>query len=139
MKNQSKNKINFILCLYHRNQCWWPWKVCGNVSSVLQIRKTTKIRMTFLRIHYNRDLNANGHLPLCDISASFGGTRRCRGQNDLLQRLLGFRSSASNISNSSTSCHFSSELNAVAQTSQPQSFSPKGRFLVRNVAIPKVL
>ena len=34
----------------------------GNVSGVLQPRKTTKNRMSFLSINYNRNLNTNGYL-----------------------------------------------------------------------------
>ena len=36
--------------------------VYGNVSAVLQVRKTTKIDAAFLEFHYNRNLNTNGHL-----------------------------------------------------------------------------
>ena len=57
-----KNIIIFILCWKCIIWCWWAWRVYGNVSGVLQTRKTTKNHAPFLRIYYNRNPNTNGHL-----------------------------------------------------------------------------
>ena len=61
MKIMSKNFHFFISCCKCIFWCWWARGVYGNVSRVLQTRKTTKFCTVFLIIHYNRDFNTNGH------------------------------------------------------------------------------
>ena len=63
-----------------------------NVSRILQTRKTTKNHTPFLRIHYNRDLYTNW-TPAAPCYSGFVMTLPSRStKNDLLQKLLGFRS-----------------------------------------------
>ena len=70
-------KIQFLfLCYKCIFWCWWARGVYGNVSRALQTRKTTKNCTTFLIIHYNRDLNTNGHLMLLLADLSFGVSQK---------------------------------------------------------------
>ena len=80
--------------------------MCGNVSRVLQTPKTAKNDMPFLRFHYNRDFNENGHPPMSIIPVHFWCTWKSRGKNDLPSRLFGFRSCASDMSLSYAATRF---------------------------------
>ena len=97
---------------------------------MLQTRKTIKIYMEFLIIHYNRDLNANGHLLLSDIATSFWASPQERRKNDLLQKLLSLRSSASDMFWLSTSTNF-----PVVFKRFEQSGPPGASLATRNVLI----
>ena len=55
----------------------------GNVSRVLQTRKTIKIAWCFRKFHYNRDSNTNEHLSLSIAWASFGRCSQRRRKNAL--------------------------------------------------------
>ena len=72
--------------------------MCGNVSRVLQTRETIKIGRCFRKFHYNRDFNTNAHPLLSVHSDSFCVASQERRKNDLLPKLFGFRSWASNTS-----------------------------------------
>ena len=91
MKNMSKNILIFILCCKCIIWCWQAWRVCGNVSGVLQTRKTVKNASCFGQIDYNRILNTNAHRLMCIMSAAFRGAPKHRTQNDLTSRLFTFR------------------------------------------------
>ena len=54
----------------------------GNVSGVLQTRKTTKNHVSFLRIHYNRNPYTNGHLLLFFILGYSGAPSEPCMRND---------------------------------------------------------
>ena len=88
---QLKNFINFILCCKCIIWCRQAWRVYGNVSEVLQTRKTAKIGPCFGQIDYNRILNTNAHRLMCIMSAAFWGAPKHRTQNDLPSRLFTFR------------------------------------------------
>ena len=62
-----------------------------------------------------------------------------RTQNDLQKKVLGVGSSEKNLARSLMASHFPYEPLAAAQTSRPQSFSPAGTILFRNVTIHKDL
>ena len=61
----------------------------GNVSRVLQTRKTTNFCTAFHIIHYNRDLNTNGASPAPHHSAKKIHNIFFRREIDLLKPLLG--------------------------------------------------
>ena len=88
MKIKSKIFQFLFLCWQCIIWCWWVWRVSGNVSRVLQTRKTTKICVAFLIIHYNRDSNTNGHLLLFIIGASSLASWGHRTQIDLARKVL---------------------------------------------------
>ena len=106
MKIMSKKNQFFISCCKCIFWCWWARGVYGNVSRVLQTRKTTNFCTVFRIIHYNRDLNTNAHLPLPDIPASCWVAPEQRRKNDLLKKLFGLRGWASNMFWSWWSCNF---------------------------------
>ena len=78
----------------------------GNVSRVLQTRKTTYFFNVFHIIHYNRDLNTNWTFAATRHSGSIRSENVLGTENDLLQKLLGPRSSASDMFVPSTSTNF---------------------------------
>ena len=61
MKTWSKNKIFFVLYVYHRDWSWRPWGVCGMQSRALEIRKTVQKSTKIHENHYNRNPYTNGH------------------------------------------------------------------------------
>ena len=61
MKTWPKNKIFFILYVYHRDWSWRPWGVCGMQSRTLQIRKTVKKSTKIHENRYNRNPYTNDH------------------------------------------------------------------------------
>ena len=62
----------------------------GNASRVLQTRKTAKNGMPFLIIHYNRDLNTNGHLLLLLADLSFRDKNNFLSKIDIVKPLMDF-------------------------------------------------
>ena len=109
----------------------------GSVYRNLQTRKIAKNRMSFRVFHYNRNLNTNGHLLLSITSASIRvACEKCR-KNGLLQKVLGARSSARNMSTPSVASRCSQEPVAVAQTSAPKSSSPSGYDFAAKCYNPK--
>ena len=96
-----KNYKIFNLCWKCIIWCWWAWRVYGNVSRVLQTRKTIKIAWCFRKFHYNRDSNTNGDPQIPSWSRKFPVVVQRFTQNDLTSRLFTFRSSASNMSTTS--------------------------------------
>ena len=91
MKIMSKIFQFFISCCKCIFWCWWARGVYGNVSRVLQTRKTTNFCTVFHIIHYNRDLNTNW-TPAAPRYSGFVMTLPSRStENDLLQRLFTFR------------------------------------------------
>ena len=101
--------------------CWWARGVYENVSRVLQTPKTTKFGSVFLIIHYNRHFNTNGHLMLSVSPASFWAASEERRKNDLLRKLLGFRSSASDMSLTNARTSLREFLRSVASHGAAQS------------------
>ena len=95
--------------------------MCGHVCRVLQTRKTTKFGTVFLIIHYNRHFNTNGHLMLSVSPASFPAASEERRKNDLLRKLLGLRSSASDMSLTNTRTSLREFLRSVASHGAAQS------------------
>ena len=63
------------------------------------------------------------------------GSQNYRTRNDLQKKVLGVGSSEKNLARSLMASHFPYEPLAAAQTSRPQSFSPAGTILFRNVTI----
>ena len=89
MESMSKNFQFLFLCCKCIFWCWLARGVYGDVSGLLQTRKTTKISAVFLIIHYNRDLNTNRASP-----APRHFVKKCtmfffRREIDLLKPLLG--------------------------------------------------
>ena len=79
----------FVSCCKCIFWCWWARGVYGDVSRVLQTRKTTKICAEFLIIHYNRDLNTNWTSSASRHSAKKDASYFFRREIDLLKPLLG--------------------------------------------------
>ena len=76
------------------------------MSRVLQTRKPPDFDTAFHIIHYNRDLNTNWAFAATRHSGSIRSENVLVTENDLLQKLFGFRSSASDMFVSSTSSNF---------------------------------
>ena len=93
-----KNYKNFNLCWKCIIWCWWAWRVYGNVSRVLQTRKTIKIAWCFRKFHYNRDSNTNGHPLPSIIAASFWTTSQTLTPSELTSRQIKIESNRSNPS-----------------------------------------
>ena len=107
MKIKSKIFQFLFLCWQCIIWCWWVWRVSGNVSRVLQTRKTTKICVAFLIIHYNRDSNTNGHLLLFIIGASSLASWSHCTQIDLSRKVLRVVQNRSNPMRTPISSHTS--------------------------------
>ena len=73
------------------------WRVSGNVSRVLQTRKTIKIAWWFRQIHYNRDLYTNWHPSAVHHLGSVSELDENNFRKTRSRKLLGAESSARNM------------------------------------------
>ena len=78
----------------------------GTFLETCRFEKLPKINIVFPIIHYNRDLNTNWAFAATRHSGSIRSENVLVTENDLLQKLFGFRSSASDMFVSSTSSNF---------------------------------
>ena len=96
MKIMSKIFQFFISCCKCIFWCWWARGVYGNVSKMLQTRKTTKFCTVFLIVHYNRDFNTNDHLLHLFHFGAFWSSWRARAPRELTSRQIKIERNRSN-------------------------------------------
>ena len=88
----DENHVDFFYTFYFMLQMYFLMLVSTDsvwgASGVLQTRKTTKIHVEFLPIHYNRDSNTNDHPVAFIIAASLSASWSHCTQIDLQPKVF---------------------------------------------------